>query len=169
MRLWLTSKPDVFFRKPKPAAMCCVSRLVRALTMISKAIQASTITNRVCTATPFQPAAPPSARFSRSSTCSGGDRVSMLIAAPPQAEQSADRRRVLDSALVPELVQSASDLQPGAGADIAIERLAVVTDRLDDAVEPVLGQPELFAEIAVDPKGAFDVRLVGLRHLVDVL
>src|SRR5262245_27426844 len=92
----------------------------------------------------------------------------MLIAAPP-ALPSADRRRVLDSALVPEVVQAARNVELGAGADIAVERFTVVADMLDDAHHPVLGEAELFAEVAVAAEHALEVRLVGLGHLVDVL
>ena len=35
--------------------------------------------------------------------------------------------------------------------------------------EPVLGQAELFAEIAVGTEGALELGLVGFGHLVDVL
>src|SRR4051794_20914859 len=56
---------------------------------------------------------------------------------------SADRRRVLDPALVPELVQAAGDAELGAGADVAVERFAVIADRLYDARHPVLGKAEL--------------------------
>src|SRR5258708_33518852 len=97
---------------------------------------------------PLQPARPPSARCSLGNSCAGGSRGSMAIAAAP-CLRSADRRRVLDAALVPEVVEAAGDAELGAGADIAIERLAVVADRLHDPRYPILGQAELFAKIAV--------------------
>ena len=60
--------------------------------------------------------------------------------------RSPDRRRVLDAALGPEPVEAAADAELGAGADIALEHLAVVADVLDDAHDPVLGQAELLAD-----------------------
>src|SRR5512147_1494016 len=115
----------------------------------------------ICRATPPHPARPPSAGFSRNANCDGGDRASMLIAADRvKSAGSADRRRVLDSALVPEVVQAAGNLQLRAGADIAVKGLAVIADGLDDPVEPVLGEAELFAEIAVGAESAFQIRLV---------
>ena len=68
---------------------------------------------------------------------------------PPRALRSADRRRVLNSALVPELVEPARDPELGAGADVTIEGLAVIADRLDDPRHPILGHAERLAEIAV--------------------
>src|SRR5512140_2759704 len=112
---------------------------------------------------PFHPALPPSMRFSRSPYCAGGNLASMLIAAAPAIVQcSADRRRVLQTTLVPELVQTARDLQLGAGTDVAFIHLAVVSDRLHDAGEPVLGQTELLAEITVGAEGALELRLLRL-------
>src|SRR3984885_965836 len=82
--------------------------------------------------------------------------------------RSADRRSVLDAALVPKLIEAAGDLQRRTGADVAIEGFAVVADRLDDPDHPILGQAELFAEIAVCPERALLFRFVGFRHLVDI-
>src|ERR1700719_851073 len=127
------------------------------------------MTNAICRANPPHPARPPSARFSRRVSCGGGDRVSMLIAAAAVGSRSADRRRVLDSALVPELVDTARDLKLGAGADIAIEGFPVIADRLDDLQHPILGDAKRLAEIAVDTEHALELRLIRFRHLVDVL
>src|SRR5262245_61493688 len=93
----------------------------------------------------------------------------MVIAAPLRRYRSADRWRVLDSALVPEVVQATGDTELGAGADIAVEGFTVVADMLDDTHYPVLGEAELFAEIAVGTKHALEIRFVGLDHLVDIL
>src|SRR6516162_1076511 len=123
-----------------------------------------------CTAKPPQPARPPSARFRRSAYCGGGERESVLIAAfRGWRGQSADRRSVLDSALVPEIVEPAGKRQLRARANITVKSLAVIADRLDDPTEPILGQPELLAKIAVRAKGSFQIRFVRFRHLVDVL
>src|SRR6516165_9912246 len=124
------------------------------------------MTNTTSTANPPHPALPPSARFSRSTYCGGRD-LSLPIA-DNRGLRSADRRRVLDSPLAPEVVEAARDLELGAGADIAVKGFAVIADRLDDLGEPVLGQPKLLAEIAVGAEGAFQIRLVRFRHLVGV-
>src|SRR3979409_1289228 len=83
--------------------------------------------------------------------------------------RSADRRRVLETALVPELVEAAGNSELGAGADIAIKALAVIADGLHDPHHPILGQAELFAEIAVAPQYPFQLRVVRFHLLVDVL
>src|SRR5260221_149942 len=85
------------------------------------------------------------------------------------AKASADRWRVLDATLAPEIVEAAGDAELGAGADIAIEGFAVVADRFDDPRYPILGEAELFAEIAVGAEGALEFGLVGLGHVVDVV
>src|SRR5262245_52061826 len=87
----------------------------------------------------------------------------------PAAPCSADRRRILDAALGPEPVEASANAQLGAGADIAFERLTVVADVLDDAHEPVLGEPELFAVIALDADQPPDFRQVRLERFVDGL
>src|SRR5215467_8012850 len=51
--------------------------------------------------------------------------------------RSADRRSVLQAALVPELVQPAGKAQRRLQADIALEAFAVIADILDDVVGPV--------------------------------
>ena len=70
--------------------------------------------------------------------------------------RSADRRRVLDAALGPQLVQAALDLERRALPDVAFEHLAVIADMLDDADGPVLGQAELLAVIAFGADEALD-------------
>ena len=57
-------------------------------------------------------------------------------ASRPVARRSADRRRVLEAALRPQRVEAAGDLERRARADIALEDLAVIADRLDDVVRP---------------------------------
>src|ERR1700704_924469 len=83
--------------------------------------------------------------------------------------RSADRRRVLNSALVPELVEPAGNPEFRAGADIAVEGFAVIADRLDDPRYPILGEAELFAEITIDAERALQLGLVRFRHFIDVL
>src|ERR1043166_67220 len=60
----------------------------------------------------------------------------------------ADRRGVLQAALVPQAVHAARDLERRALPDVLLEHLAVIPDVLDDAVGPVLGKTELLAVIA---------------------
>src|ERR1700681_225404 len=77
-----------------------------------------------------------------------------------------DRRRILNAALGPQPVEAAADAELRAGPHIAIEHLAVIADVLDDAHDPVLGQPEL---LAVNPFGSeepFDLRLRRLHAFV---
>src|SRR6185437_6496788 len=52
--------------------------------------------------------------------------------------QLADRRRVLDAASAPQLVQPPRNLQLRFAADIAVIDLAVIADMADDAGRPVL-------------------------------
>src|SRR5262249_12210916 len=121
------------------------------------------------TATPFQPAFPPRTRLILSAIWAGGLRASMLMAASRGSEGSADRRRVLETALVPETVETSVDAKRRAGADVTIEHLAVVADGLDDPDHPILGHAELFAEVAVGAEDTLQLGLVRLRHFVDVL
>src|SRR5476649_804104 len=81
----------------------------------------------------------------------------------------ADWRRVLQAAFLPQLVQAAVDLEDRARADIALEALAVVTDQLDDVVDPLLVEPERLAHARGDAEDALDRGIVTLQHLVDVL
>src|SRR5690606_19417247 len=53
--------------------------------------------------------------------------------------RSADRRRVQDAALAPELVEAASQPHRRLQTDIGLEALAVIADQLDDVVGPVGG------------------------------
>src|SRR5438270_3407179 len=78
----------------------------------------------------------------------------------PAALASPDRRRVLNATLGPQPVDAAADAKPRAGADIALEDFTIVADMLDDAHHPVLGQPELLAEIALSPDQPLDLRHV---------
>src|SRR5262245_57615232 len=82
--------------------------------------------------------------------------------------KSAYRRCVLDAALGPEPVDAATDAELGARAHIAVEHFTIIADLLDDANHPILGQPELLAEITLDAQQPPDLRLVRLRRLVDV-
>src|SRR6185437_17098991 len=69
---------------------------------------------------------------------------------------SADRRSVLNAAVVPELVQAARNPELRMGADIAVEHFAVVADRPNDAHPPVAGEAERLAEVALRPDQPLD-------------
>src|SRR5215470_17483856 len=81
----------------------------------------------------------------------------------------ADRRRVLQAALGPQIVQAAVDFQHRAGTDVALEALAVVPDLLDDVVDPLLVDPQRLAHARCDAEDALDAGILALQHLVDVL
>src|SRR5215510_10999701 len=80
-----------------------------------------------------------------------------------------DRRGVLNSPLGPQPIDAAADTEPRASPDVALKRLAVVADMLDDAHRPILGQADLLAEIAFGADQALDLRHVRFQGLVDVL
>src|SRR5215468_6174222 len=81
----------------------------------------------------------------------------------------ADRRRVLQAALGPQIVQAAVDFQHRAGTDVALEALAVVPDLLDDVVDPLLVDPQRLAHARRHAEDALDRRIVAFQHVVDVL
>src|SRR6185437_1691499 len=66
-----------------------------------------------------------------------------------ESRPSSDRRGVLQAALVPQGVQAAADLDRRAHADIALEDLSIVADRLDDAIGPIIGEAKPLAEPAL--------------------
>src|SRR5579884_3058953 len=86
----------------------------------------------------------------------------------PPVRKSADRRRVLDPSLGPKRIQAACDLERRALPDIAVEDFAIIADQLDDAVDPVLGQSELLAEISLSPKQTFYFRILGFHLLFNI-
>src|SRR4051812_18743637 len=118
---------------------------------------------------PFQPVLPPSTRLIFSAIWGGGLRASMLIAASAGQAGAADRRRVLEAALVPEIVETPADTKRRACADVGGEHFAVIADGLHDTHHPVLAQAELFTEIAVGAEYALQLRIVLFPLLVDVL
>src|SRR5215218_7858164 len=67
-----------------------------------------------------------------------------------------DRRGVLEAALGPQLVQAAVDLEGRLRAEVAVEALAVVTDLLDDGVDPLLVDPQGLAHAWCHAKDALD-------------
>src|SRR6266508_6180335 len=80
-----------------------------------------------------------------------------------------NRRRVLQPALGPQRVLAAGDLERRALADIALEALAVVTNLLDDVVDPLLVDAERLAHARRRAEDTLDRRVLALQHLVDVL
>ena len=80
---------------------------------------------------------------------------------------SADRRRVLDTALGPQFVQTAFDFERRAQSDVPLEQLAVVADLFHDADGPVLGQAELLAEIAFGSDKSLDFRIGRFQRLIE--
>src|SRR5678816_4150247 len=98
-------------------------------------------------------------------TLVGEPSVSTAMPSSP----SADRRGVLQAALRPELVHAAVDLEQRVRTDMLVVALAVVTDLLDDVVDPLLVDPERLAHARRDAEDALDRRILALQHLVDVL
>ena len=64
------------------------------------------------------------------------------------------RRRVLQAALVPGAFQAAVQLQRRARTDIAVEDFAVVADRLDDVVGPIVGEAHPLTQLLGDAQQA---------------
>src|SRR5215831_16674378 len=154
------SKPAVTFQNPNPEATLVRARLARAASTSSHTTAASS-THSATWVTRLRNLG------SRRSGALGGP-----LAAPgviiELRRASADRRCVLQPALGPQCVQSARDLERRALADVALEHLAVISDMLDDAIHPILGQAELLAERTLDPEQALDLRIVGLHLVVDI-
>src|SRR3954468_8905458 len=86
-----------------------------------------------------------------------------IVAARPV--WSADRWGVLDAALVPQRIDAAGDLQRRAVADVAVEDFAVVTERLDDVIGPVVAEADALAEGAVGAEQTLNVLVLRSLHL----
>ena len=69
---------------------------------------------------------------------------------PVSETGSADRQAVLQAALGPQRIEPARNLQRRALTDVTLEAFAVIADRLDDVVGPIVAQPERLAELALD-------------------
>ncbi len=74
----------------------------------------------------------------------------------------------MQATLGPESVLAALDLQARAFADVLLEDLAVVAHVLDDTHSPVVGQADGLTELALGAEQAFDLRVLGGLHLLDV-
>src|SRR5580693_7820008 len=103
----------------------------------------------------------------KNGTCGApGDRA---IALPRQGDpRSANWRRVLNAPLGPQRVEAARDPQRRTLADIAVEHLAVIAHQLDDAIDPVLAEPEPLAEIILGAEQALDLGILRFHLLVDI-
>src|SRR4051812_2544982 len=127
--------PDSRSRKPKPVAMRRASRLDSVLRISHQPTSAMPSTSRTWETT---------GRTSRSfqnavvlGTRPLWVRGSATMPGPlPNAVRSADRHRVHQPALCPQIVLTAAQLQGRAFADVALEDLAVIADRLDDVDDP---------------------------------
>src|SRR3982750_1341914 len=82
--------------------------------------------------------------------------------------RSADWDAVLQPAVHPERVKAALDLERRTLADVALKDFAVVAHVLDDPHPPIVGQASGFAELSLRAEETLDLRVVRLRHLVDV-
>src|SRR5882672_1009000 len=91
--------------------------------------------------------------------------VSLATAAP----RSADRHRVDQPALGPQIVVAALDFERRAEPEMLVEDLAVIADRLDRVVRPFLVEAQRLAHAGRGAQHALDVGRLALRHLVEVL
>src|SRR5689334_5452091 len=180
------SNPDVPLRKPKPEAMPRFSRLVAVLCTKKAArprMMAATTTwkmiprmNSLCQNEEEGLRATVSRAVIEQTLRDGAKRVgapdpSSGSDAPfwPLLPGSADGRSVLQTALVPQLVQAAGQAQRRLQADIALEAFAVVADLLDDVIGPVLGHAHHLAHVVFHAQHAAHFRILrGGFHLVDI-
>src|SRR5690349_17801282 len=79
---------------------------------------------------------------------------------------SAEGDGVHQPALVPQPVQAARQLQRAGLADIALEDLAVIPDRLDGVQHPAVVEAEAGAELAAGAQQALRHRVRALRLLL---
>src|SRR5689334_9841398 len=118
-------------RKPKPVAMFCRLRFCSVLCTRKAPSATTAATNTTWMATPRT-----------TGSCHGGGRLgrdtslvapSATVVTPPllKGERgSADRHRVHQPAARPQIVEAAIELQRRILADVAVEDLAVIADRL---------------------------------------
>src|SRR6185312_11227527 len=65
-------------------------------------------------------------------------------------------------------IEPARDLERRALPDIALKTLAVIADVLDDAVGPIVGQPNRLAELALDAEEPPHLGIGRFELLVDI-
>src|SRR5271165_5296472 len=80
---------------------------------------------------------------------------------------SADRRGVLNAAVVPQFVESAGNPELRIDADVTVERFAVVADRPNYADGPVIGKAERLAEVPLRPDEPFGRGLLRLQRIIN--
>src|ERR1700679_3880257 len=78
-----------------------------------------------------------------------------------------DRRRILQAAVAPELVQAARNAERRFHPEVALEYFAVIAARLHRIDRPGRRESELFAEVAIGADEALHVRLLRLQRAVD--
>src|SRR6516164_4069747 len=126
-------KPAGSCRKPKPDLIWRAARL------------APTFCASSATSTTSASAKPPCTTSARSRRARSRRRQAASPAG--RVMPSADRRRVHQAALVPQVVDAARQPHRALGAEVALEALAVVAHLLDDAVGPLLVEAEQLAHV----------------------
>src|SRR6202035_461366 len=164
------SKPAVLFQKPNPWAILARARFCAALWAAATASPTTMTSSAACSAKLPKPCE--KCRRGRAMSARAISAMGRPVAAatPGQATvPSANGQAVLQAALGPQRVEAARDLQRRALADIALKNFAVIADRLDDAIGPVVGQPHAFAELTFEAEQAADFRIGRVLLIVDVV
>src|SRR4029077_2456365 len=151
-------------RKPNPPAMPRWRRLTTGLLTRKATNPARTSTNTICRKIPRTRGSRHGAgRLGRSALFA----VSLAMVAG--RARSADRHRVDQAALGPQIVEPAFELERRSEAEMLVEDLAVIADQLDLVVGPLLVEPQIFAHARGDAEHALDVGVVGFGHVIDIL
>src|SRR6202171_1277180 len=164
------SKPAVLFQKPKPWAILARARFCAALCAAAKARPTTMTISAACSAKLPNPRE--KRRRGRAISARAISAMGRPVAAATRSQAtypSANGQTVLQAALGPQRVEPARDLQRRALADIALKNFAVIADGLDDAIGPVVGQPEPFTELAFETEQAADFRIGRVLLIVDVV
>ena len=172
IRRWPISKPARPRRKPKPDAMLARCRLSIVLSTIHQTPKATSATNQHdLEEMPRTLGSLRNEAFAGS--CARDDMLHGHRGSPSAKAQKAGTpvrpglqldQRIGGAYCRPPLVHSAlmprAILSGVAGADVALEDLAVVADALDDVDDPVVGQAEIGADLGVglDAEHALDLR-----------
>src|SRR4051812_13904515 len=75
------------------------------------------------------------------------------------APASANWRGIQDTTVGPKLIDTARNAKPGFDSDSPVINLSIVTDEANDADQPIIRQPHLFAEISIVSDQPAKVRL----------
>src|SRR6478736_6783799 len=86
-----------------------------------------------------------------------------IVTMPPLPLPSADRDRVEQTALSPQMIEAALEFELGILAERAVEDLAVIADQFDLVVSPFLVEPQRLARTRSDAEHTFDVRIIALQ------